>query len=167
MSDIHVAAYHLDPWHDMFVMVGGVAGALIGLLFVAVSINLDRIITAAGLSRRAVETLAVLLVVLAVAVLGLAPQPARALAVETAALVAGVLLLLLGRVRQPLDAGRSRRSHVVPAVVLAAFALPLVVAAVSLFLGTGGGLFWLVPAIVLGFAGAVLNAWVLLIEIIR
>jgi len=29
------------------------------------------------------------------------------------------------------------------------------------------GLYWLVPAMVLGFGGAVLNAWVLLVEIVR
>ena len=39
--------------------------------------------------------------------------------------------------------------------------------AISLLVGAGGGLYWFVPAVVLGFAGAVLNAWVLLIEILR
>jgi modulator of FtsH protease len=52
-------------------------------------------------------------------------------------------------------------------VVLAAFALPLVAAGLTLMLGAGGGLYWLVPAMVLGFGGAVLNAWVLLVEIVR
>jgi modulator of FtsH protease len=36
-----------------------------------------------------------------------------------------------------------------------------------LLVGAGGGLYWFVPAVVLGFAGAVLNVWVLLIEILR
>ncbi len=54
-----------------------------------------------------------------------------------------------------------------PAVVLAAFALPLVAAGLTLILGAGGGLYWLVPAMILGFGGAVLNAWVLLVEIVR
>ncbi len=30
-----------------------------------------------------------------------------------------------------------------------------------------GGLYWLVPAILFSFAGAMLNAWVLLVEILR
>jgi hypothetical protein len=33
--------------------------------------------------------------------------------------------------------------------------------------GTGGGLYWLVPSALLGIVGAVINAWVLLIEILR
>jgi fatty acid desaturase len=60
-----------------------------------------------------------------------------------------------------------RRFRDVPAVVLAAFALPLLAAGLTLILGAGGGLYWLVPAMVLGFGGAVLNAWVLLVEIVR
>jgi hypothetical protein len=44
MAGIDRSPYDLEPWHDLFVMVGGVAGALIGLLFVAISISLDRII---------------------------------------------------------------------------------------------------------------------------
>jgi len=42
-----------------------------------------------------------------------------------------------------------RRFRDVPAVVLAAFALPLVAAGLTLILGAGGGLYWLVPAIVM------------------
>jgi len=52
-------------------------------------------------------------------------------------------------------------------VVLAAFALPLVAAGLTLIFGAGGGLYRLVPAMILGFGGAVLNAWVLLVEIVR
>jgi hypothetical protein len=31
----------------------------------------------------------------------------------------------------------------------------------------GGGLYWLVAALILGFVGAVFNAWILLVEIHR
>ena len=99
--------YDLEPWHDLFVMVGGVAGALIGLLFVAISINLDRIITGANLPRRALETLAVLVSILTVAVLGLVPQPGWAIGIETLLLAGGVLALLVGRLR---DAARPSSS---------------------------------------------------------
>ena len=52
------SAYGAEMWHELYVMVGGAAGALAGLLFVAVSINLDRIIGQKYLPRRAAETLA-------------------------------------------------------------------------------------------------------------
>jgi hypothetical protein len=45
--------------------------------------------------------------------------------------------------------------------------LPFVVAGVSLLRGAGGGLYWLVPGVVLCLVVAVLDAWVLLVEILR
>jgi hypothetical protein len=43
----------------------------------------------------------------------------------------------------------------------------VLVAAVSLLLRAGGGLYWLVPGVVLCLVVAALDAWVLLIEILR
>jgi hypothetical protein len=48
-----------------------------------------------------------------------------------------------------------------------AAALPFVAAGASLLLQGGGGLYWLVPALVLALLNAVGSAWVLLIEILR
>ena len=41
------------------------------------------------------------------------------------------------------------------------------VCGVSLIVGSGGGLYWLAPAVVCSFAVAVSNAWVLMVEIRR
>jgi hypothetical protein len=46
-------------------------------------------------------------------------------------------------------------------------AVPALLAGISLAAHWGGGLYWLVPATILGIAGAVYNAWVLLVEIVR
>jgi len=45
--------------------------------------------------------------------------------------------------------------------------VPCTLAGLSLTVRWGGGLYWLVPAALLGIAGAVYNAWVLLVEIVR
>ena len=45
--------------------------------------------------------------------------------------------------------------------------LPVIVAGASLLARSGGGLYWLVPAFVLLLGVGVINAWVLLIEILR
>ena len=52
-------------------------------------------------------------------------------------------------------------------VVAAALAVFLVLAGVTLAVGGGGGLDWLPPAFVLAIVIAALNAWVLLVEILR
>ena len=46
-------------------------------------------------------------------------------------------------------------------------AVPALLAGISLAAHWGGGLYWLVPATILGIGGAVYNAWVLLVEIVR
>jgi hypothetical protein len=38
---------------------------------------------------------------------------------------------------------------------------------ISLIAHWGGGLYWLAPTALLGIVGAVYNAWVLLVEIVR
>jgi len=77
-----------------------------------------------------------------------------------------MLVLLIARVRHPGERGQPRLRRTAPPAVVAAFTLPLGVAGLSLALSVGGpvlaGL-----AVVLGFAGAVLNAWVLMVEIVR
>jgi hypothetical protein len=49
--------YLPEMWHDFGVTVGGLAGALTGLLFVAVSIKSDTLAKSRSLSSRAAQTL--------------------------------------------------------------------------------------------------------------
>ena len=44
---------------------------------------------------------------------------------------------------------------------------PFLVGAISLLAGSGGGLYWTLGGVIGAFVGAVLNAWVLLVEILR
>jgi modulator of FtsH protease len=43
----------------------------------------------------------------------------------------------------------------------------MIIAGISLGAGGGGGLYWLAAGLILGFTGAVRNAWILLAEIMR
>ena len=63
--------------------------------------------------------------------------------------------------RHPMEPRRLREFIVYGA------SLPLVAAGVSLIAGAGGGLYWLVPGIVIALVGGVLNTWALLVEIMR
>jgi hypothetical protein len=163
-------AYSAAEWESLFVAEAGASAALAGLLFVALSINLERILKGTGLPGRAGEAIVLLLTVLVVSTFGLVPgQSPRVVGAEVLGFGLLPWLILIGI---HVDAVRSHagpsRGFLVRRIVLAQGAvLPLLIAGVSLLLLTGGGLYWLVPAIVLCLVVAVLDAWVLLVEILR
>jgi hypothetical protein len=129
-----------------------------------------RILQGAGLPGRAGEAIVLLVTVLVVSMLGLVPgQSPTVLGAELlgAGLVAWLTLVAIDV--------RAVRSRVGPSpgvltgrvVITQVAVLPLLAGGVSLLLRAGGGLYWLVPGVVLCLVVAVLDAWVLLIEILR
>jgi len=160
-------AYTTDGWGELFLAEVGASAALAGLLFVAMSINLTKILEVQGLVGRAGEAIVLLVAVLIVSTLVLVPDQPR-VALGTELLVTGLLAWSILAVIHV----KAVRGHIGPSLVariaMAQVAvLPFLVAGVSLLLRAGGGLYWLVPGVVLCLVVAVLNAWVLLIEILR
>jgi hypothetical protein len=163
-------SYSPADWQSFFVAIVGAAAALTGLLFVAVSINLENILKDGSmLPTRAAETLASLLFVMVTAALTLVPQNIRLIGLEILIIVAPLLAITL---RTQI---RYRRQHpddplywsVSRMASSAAATVPGALAGISLAAHWGGGLYWLVPTAVGGIAGAVYSAWVLLVEIVR
>jgi modulator of FtsH protease len=164
-----MTAYQPEQWHDLFVATAGAAAALAGLIFVAVSINLEQILKYPALPPRAVETLSITVGLLLVSVFVLVPGQSRTV-LGLEALILGAVTaaaLRVCRIRVPRSANEPLSWTAVPIGVIGAGTLPMVAAGISLIAAGGGGLYWLVPGLVLGFAGAVLNAWILLVEIHR
>ena len=163
-------AYDPEQWHDLFVAVAGASAALLGLLFVAVSINLGRILGFEGLPERALETLMLLLGVLLVSIVGLMPNQSHvALGVEllviatTMIVIAVRLPILTGDAsgREELTWKLSRWSVRVAAVG------PLWLGGLLELLAIGGALYWVTAGVAFAIVGAVASAWVLLVEILR
>jgi hypothetical protein len=162
--------YDLAAWQPFFSAMIAAAAALTGLLFVAVSINLDRILKGGRfLPARAAETLATLLLVVATSAFTLVPQGTRLVGLEILIIVVPMLAVT---VRNQL-AHRRRNPHdpllwtISRMASTGMSAIPGTIAGLSLAVGWGGGLYWLVPTALLGIVGAVHNAWVLLVEIVR
>ena len=75
-------------WNDFLVATAGAVGALAGLVFVALSINLAKIIEFPGVASRAAETIVLLAGSLLATLLLLVPQDSPRMA--------GVMLLVVG-----------------------------------------------------------------------
>jgi hypothetical protein len=164
-----VFAYDPSEWSDLFVATAGASAALAGLVFVAVSINIERILEFPGLPERALETILLLIAVLLVSIVGLIPgQSHVALGLEllVVSLAIGGLIVRLPTIRSDPKAERQGWLWSRWGIRIAA-AVPLVVAAISLLTESGGGLYWLATGIAFAVTGAIANAWVLLVEILR
>jgi hypothetical protein len=164
-------AYAPEEWKDLFVAMAGASAALAGLLFVAVSINVDRIVNYKGLPERGVETLALLLTVLVVSIAGLMPgQGHVALGLEIlgiAAALFAVIFALPVTQELPDDAERPPAWLVSRWLIRLTGSGLLAIGALSELFAFGGGLYWVAAGFVFLTLGAVGNAWVLLIEILR
>jgi hypothetical protein len=155
-------------WENFFVAEVGAAAALTGLLFVAVSINLARILAVEHLPSRAGETLIVFASALVVATFGLVPgQSHVALGCEigaTGLVVWGATARTQWRAYGNAEA---RRWLAMRVVGTQAATLPFVVGGALLVAGSGSALYWVVAGVLVSFASGIQNAWVLLVEILR
>jgi hypothetical protein len=158
----------VEAWADFAVAAAGASAALTGLVFVAVSINLARILQYPDLPVRTGQTLVLFLAPLFISLFVLiGAQTVEVLGVELAAagVVVGAIMLALSR-RPSAEETKAGfyLARLLPSLLVAACTL---VAGLSLIAGAGGGLLWIVPAVLVAFLGGVGNAWVLLIEIQR
>jgi hypothetical protein len=138
-------------------------------VFVAVSINVDRILQFQGLPERGLETVLLLLSVVIVSIVGLIPgQSHTALGAELLGIGLVFGAVIAGLSTRSMEPGSERRNWLVGRLALrAAGTLPLIIGGASLLFETAGGLYWAAAGIVFAITGAVANAWVLLIEILR
>lgn len=166
--------YQPDAWHEFFIGSAGGVAALSGLIFVAVSVNLREILTAEKaeggrfLTGRAIEALVALLLALGICIVGLTPE------IELWVVGGFVLFAAAGSAVSPvrmLATERAANSHqrggparLVMAIV---FFLVLLISGVSIIARAGGGLYWLPAAFIVAIAVAAINAWVLLVEVLR
>ena len=160
----------MEEWNDFFVAITGAAAALTGLVFVGLSISLSKILAHTHLTGRASQSIQLLLVILTVSSLCLVPhQPP---------LLIGIELLCIGIVSWTLsfrldlkmlhNAEAAYRRYVLLNMAFTQLSILPYIAAGAMVLCQGyEGIYWLIPGIIFSFIKAVLDAWVLLVEIQR
>jgi modulator of FtsH protease len=156
-------------WSDLFVAAAGASAALAGLVFVAVSINIGPIVETPGLPDRALLTLLLLLGVLIVSLFGLIPgQSAESLGLELLVQSAIWAVAVGAFAVRSLPSGRIPAGWYAARLVPPLFGtVPYLVGSILLVSGDASGLDWVFAGMIGALIAAVMNAWVLLVEILR
>jgi modulator of FtsH protease len=160
----------MAPWANFLIAEVGATAALTGLIIVAVSINLQHILSFPQLPGRAAEMLIMLVGALLVCSFGLMPgQSVKLLGGEI--LAVGLLMTVAPIVIQarqlPVLKTQPLTWWLWRSIVALGAGVPVLVGGLYLVTGTSHGLYWVAAGVLVTLAATVWNAWVLLIEILR
>jgi len=160
----------MSNWVNFLIAEVGASAGLTGLIVVGVSINLTRILSLPRLPNRALLALIILLTILVVSSLLLVPGQSLWF-MGSEVLIIGLITWTLA-VRLDVDVLRRteakyRRSFLFNMVLSQCAVLPYILAGLTMLISGFAGLYWLVPAVIFSFLKAILDAWVLLVEINR
>jgi modulator of FtsH protease len=163
-------AYDTTQWQNFYVMTGGAAAALTGLLFVAMSLHARSIMESRFFSRRAIGTLASLASQLLISGAVLIPgQPTALLGAEVEAVALFfVALLVVQTLNRPAEVPRVAEGwthRLIESVGGTIWLVLFNLAGVSLLLRTGGGLYLLAVVMFFMFAWNIYIAWILITEV--
>jgi hypothetical protein len=160
----------LLDWTDFFVAEVGASASLAGLIFVGLSINISRIISIKRLPGRAIQALLLLTTILVVALLYLIPgQSAEAIGVELIVVggVAWVVNTQIDLKNYAATDQKFRRSYLGVAALDQICLIFYLISGIAILAIGGSGFYFLVPATIVSFLKAMIDAWVLLVEINR
>jgi modulator of FtsH protease len=159
----------MELWSGFFIAQVGASAALAGLIFVSVSLNLAKILALSHLPKRAFQALTVLMEILIVSSLALVPQPLPWFGGEAILISMPIWITVIVFDAQTLAiAGKEYRSRSLQRMAISqAAALLFVIGAVATLAFGLAGVYWLAPAIICSYFIALLDAWVLLVEINR
>jgi hypothetical protein len=160
----------MKEWTDFFILMGGAAATLTGLIFVGISINLNRIIAIPKLPSRASQALILLVTVLVICALYLVPNQSVCL-VGSEFLSIGVIIWAVTfridlKILYKTDK-QYKNQYLMNALFTQLSVLPYIISGIVMLVKGFDGIYWVVPGIIFSFIKAVLDAWVLLVEINR
>jgi hypothetical protein len=159
----------IEGWHEFFVAQAGAGAALAGLLFVALSINIDKIIKLPWLPPRAAVTIVLLLGSVIEALIGLWPHQSTLITGIEELVVA--IIVFVFTIRLTIAASRAPKEFAsgtfLSAFIVQLSAVPALAGAIALCFGLETGLYALAFSMLIAIIVAFLNSWVLLVEILR
>jgi hypothetical protein len=161
----------LKDWTDFLVAAAGAAAALAGLVVVAVSVNIERILQHKHLPARAAAAIGSLVLALVTTLVCLAPQSKLALGLEVLGFGVITWALHLHAARTSIAADRANHRPKYEAILEVARGqiqvLPFIVGGMLFTLDLGAPIYFLLAGVIAAVVLSMFETWVLLVEILR
>jgi hypothetical protein len=164
-------AQAVEGWHDFYHVIGDAGAALMGLLFVSLSLNVSVITRKTSIDLRALaaQTFTNFLCLIMFAVIFLIPnQGPKGLGIPMLGIDGIVLYVTLRHfleIRQNWHRAWGRGGLALRFVIPTICFVMVLIIAVTVLMGKTGGLYWFVPVVILLIFSASLNAWDLLLRL--
>ena len=160
----------MNDWSNFFAAMAESAATLTGLIFVGVSINLARILSTKALPDRALESLILLLNILIISAHSLVPHRTIGFIgyeiLFTASITWGILIYLDTRILRNTE--KSQKRYAIQNAIFSQLAtLPYILGGIMILCQGFDGIYYIIPGIIISFIKAIIDAWVLLVEIHR
>lgn len=159
----------LEGWSEFNVAMAGAAAALAGLLIVALSVNVAKIIQYATLPARAAASVSALVLVVLTCGVALIPgQTLQLIGLELVLPTAVCVLLAVVAVRRIFtEADVKEGNRIIKTVTVALAPIGFAVGVALLLVDVGAGYTVLAFSGLLAICAAVLFSWVALVEVLR
>ncbi len=160
----------MEEWHDYLVATAGASAALTGLVFVGVSINLNKILSIPSLPGRALISLVLLLTILIISTILLVPIKdilPYGICLLLTSLTSGIIIWIVDIKILRNKEKQYKKVYLFNLAFNQIAIIPYFICGILLVERQESGLYWLAIAFVFSFLKAFLDAWVLLIEINR
>jgi hypothetical protein len=163
LGDVHSP----NEWHDFFIMVGGAAAVVTGLVFVAMSLNVTVIADDATHRYRAIGTLTGITAVFVICALALmGGQDHRAVGIEWFVVAAVAAIVYVYSYVQAVRLGGTQRwLHASRVVGTSACYLAELVGAALLIAGHEAGLYVAAVTMIILLAFMISGAWLLIVGV--
>lgn len=160
----------MTDWLSFYVASAGASAALTGLIFVSLSINILKILSNSSLIDRAFISIMLFMTALVVSLLHLIPEQSN-ITFGSEIIIAGVLSWLVVTKKDiniyRLKDVKFKKLYIINMAVDQVSLVPYIAGGFLTLTGCNCGEYWIASAIIFSFLKAILDSWVLLIEINR